>query len=69
MSSNTLTADEKRCLQMWFRQAIVQLEQEEACRNIINFYNGDGKARDGHHSSPSPRRARRVVKTHGKELV
>jgi hypothetical protein len=71
MSEMTLTNDEKRCLQMWFRQAIVEVERREALHNIIAFYgNGEPKTRQGHHN-PVSRRAgtRRPQPAHSKELV
>jgi hypothetical protein len=70
MSEMTLTNDEKRCLQMWFRQAIVQLEKEEAKANIAKFYAGtETKSRDGHHSPVGARRSRRTSRPSHKELV
>ena len=67
MTNSTLTNDEKRCLQMWFRHAIAEVEREEATRNIVAFYNGESKAREGHHS-PVGRRVNRRPVGH-KELV
>jgi hypothetical protein len=69
MSNMTLTNDEKRCLQMWFRQAIVQLEKEEAKASIAKFYAGEVKTRDSHKAPVSPRRTRRTTRTTHKELV
>lgn len=69
MSDMTLTNDEKRCLQMWFRQAIVQLEMEEATANITKFYAGDTKTREGHHAPVAARRQRQTTRTTHKELV
>ncbi|HEY9789660.1 MAG TPA: hypothetical protein V6D22_04620 [Candidatus Obscuribacterales bacterium] len=68
MSDMTLTNDDKRCLQMWFRQAIVEVERREALNNIIAFYNGDQKKPVSHHS-PIAHRARRAPSAHAKELV
>lgn len=61
MSNSALTNDEKRCLQMWFRQAIVRLEQEEALRNITAFYNGESKTRQTHHTPVGRRTTRRAA--------
>ena len=69
MHNTTLTADEKRCLQMWFRQAIVEVEKQEALQNIIAFYDGaDSKPREAHHT-PLFHTARRNRSTRVKELV
>ena len=68
MSDITLTNDEKRCLQMWFRQAIVQLEREEATQSIAKFYAGDSKTQN-HHSSVKPVRPPRTTRQGHKELV
>ena len=70
MSDTALTSDEKRCLQMWFRQAIVQLEREEACANIAHFYGGgETKPREGHHAPVGTRRKGRTARPQHKELV
>lgn len=69
MTYTTLTNDEKRCLQMWFRQGIVQAEREEALKNIQNFYNGEAKTRTVHHSPVVRRGGRRLHGSHAKELV
>ncbi|MBY0357607.1 MAG: hypothetical protein K2W82_06365 [Candidatus Obscuribacterales bacterium] len=34
MEDLALTNDEKRCLQMWFRQAIAHVEREEALKAL-----------------------------------
>jgi hypothetical protein len=68
MSNTTLTNDEKRCLQMWFRQAIVEAERRDALRNITAFY-AEGEARQGHHAPVGRRTTRQTHATHTKELV
>ena len=68
MNNTTLPNEEKRCLQMWFRQAIAHLEKEEACRKIAAFYAGSATPRKNHHA-PLVRRARRAAPAHLKELV
>lgn len=35
MNDMELTSDEKRCLRMWFRQAIAHVEMEEAKRALL----------------------------------
>lgn len=35
MEDMGLTADERRCLRMWFRQAIAHVEMEEAKRALL----------------------------------
>lgn len=68
MTNNSLTNEEKRCLQLWFRQAIVEVERREACANITKFYNPESKSRENHKSAIVPRRAaRRTTRQH--ELV
>lgn len=69
MTENTLTSEEKRCLQMWFRQAIVEVERREACAAITKFYNGESKTRNVHKSPATPRRAPRTRTTRTHELV
>ena len=69
MNEGPLTNEEKRCLQMWFRQAIAKVEQDELV--------GSMRKRDAegtsvrHRLSPTTRHARRSmhVNTHGQELV
>lgn len=35
MNDMELTSDERRCLRMWFRQAIAHVEMEEAKRALL----------------------------------
>lgn len=69
MSTDTITSQEKQCLQMWFRQAIVEVERREACANITRFYNGESKTRDAHKSRVVTRRSTRTRSTRSHELV
>ncbi len=67
----TLTKDERSALQLWFRQAMVKLETEEATERFIqNRRILEGKT-EGHRAPVSRRRTRRSTTTvHGtKELV
>ncbi|CAN5212020.1 hypothetical protein BH11CYA1_BH11CYA1_35510 [soil metagenome] len=38
MNETTLSNDERRCLQMWFRQAIAKLELEEVTDVMLKEY-------------------------------
>lgn len=69
MTIDTLTSDERKCLQMWFRQAIVEVEKREALSAITRFYQGDSKTRDAHKSHVVPRRNVRTRSTRSHELV
>lgn len=50
-----LTSDERRCLRMWFRQAIAHVEMEEAKRAILAEHNPTRSV----HPKIAGRRARR----------
>jgi hypothetical protein len=69
MSENTLTKDERICLQGWFRQAIAKLEQQEVTAQFIQSH---GVVEPDSHRSPVARRrthrSSRVF-THMRELV
>lgn len=68
MNENTLTKDERICLQRWFRQAIAQLEQEEVTAQFIQSHGGTTP--DSHRSPVVRRRTRRSkVFSHMRELV
>jgi hypothetical protein len=69
MTSNSLTSDERKCLQMWFRQAIVEAEKREALSAITRFYQGDSKSRDAHKSHVVTRRSTRTRTARSHELV
>jgi len=70
MSEQDLTMEERRCLQMWFRQAIARLEQEEVTAQFIQVKAADEQKSDTHRLPVVKRRNRRAkVFTHGRELV
>ena len=68
MSQGALTNEERRCLQMWFRQAIARLEQEEAASTIIRRH---GLEESANHRSPLMRRRsrRNAQAAHGHEAI
>lgn len=59
MSEFALTNEEKRCLQNWFRQAIAQVERQEAAARLAQWF-GTGEG-SNHRSQSARRRARRAV--------
>lgn len=68
MSEPVLTKEERRSLQLWFRQAIAEVEKAEVTTQLIKRH-GIAEA-DGHRSNVSRRRApRNLQSTHHKELV
>ncbi|MGD9680026.1 MAG: hypothetical protein AB7W16_02475 [Candidatus Obscuribacterales bacterium] len=70
MNDEVITADEIRCLRMWFRQAIAQLEQQEVTASIAAELELDKKPREGHRNSVVRRRSRRSrTIPHLRELV
>jgi hypothetical protein len=69
-NDSALTKEERDCLRMWFRQAIAQVEMEEATAAILKdraFFEGT----DVSHRSSVPRR--KAVRTrnvsHGKGVL
>ncbi len=58
-SEVNLTDDEKRCLKMWMRQAIVKLEQQEACAALLADNKVESPTRTAH-TSVAGRRTKRV---------
>jgi len=65
-----LSKEEKECLRMWFRQAIAQVEVEEATAAIIRdraFFEGN----ESHRAAAVSRRraARTRTATHGKGVL
>ncbi len=67
MSELGLTKEERRCLQLWFRQAIAEVERAEMSAHLIRKH---GLTSEGHRSQVSRRRAPRGLQTtHHKELV
>lgn len=69
MTMSNLTSDERKCLQMWFRQAIVEAERREALSAITRFYNEETKSRDSHKSVVVPRRSARSRSARSHELA
>ena len=69
MTTNTLTSEEKKCLQMWFRQAIVEAEKREALSAITRFYDGESSSRVTHKSRVVTRRSQRTRNARTHELV
>jgi hypothetical protein len=72
MNESTLTKEERICLQSWFRQALAQLEIEEATAQFIRSRKVlEGKF-DGHTAPVTRRRAKRSsgagVAGHNKEV-
>jgi len=60
MTNNALTNEERRCLQMWFRQAISQVERDEATKRILAEQEACRKLMPGHHAlEMRPRPTRR----------
>ena len=69
MNDEVITAEERRCLRMWFRQAIAQVEREEVRASITAEILED-KQKDTHSLKPAPRRSRRNrAIPHLRELV
>lgn len=56
MDDLDLTADEKRTLRMWFRQAIAHVEMEEAKRALLAEH---APAKNSHSRMAAGRRTRR----------
>jgi hypothetical protein len=68
MSEFGLTSEERRCLQMWFRQAINQLETEELSEQLVRRHETE-EATTGHRPVLNRRRVRRSPAPHSRELV
>jgi hypothetical protein len=67
MTNLALTKEDKQCLQLWFRQAIAQVERDEALDRLLKE---QAKSKSVHHNIAARRRpARRAVGTHSKELT
>lgn len=61
----TLSYDERRCLQMWFRQAIAKLELDEVTGVMLKEYPIEGEKQTSHHTVQTRKRTSRSrVKTH-----
>lgn len=70
MSESSLTADERRCLKMWFRQAIVQAETERVVNELLEItpaYTDQAlQSRNEAHLAPVGRRTKRLRTAHQK---
>ena len=61
----TLSYDERRCLQMWFRQAIAKLELDEVTGTMLKEYPIDDQVKTAHRSVQTRKRSpRNRVVTH-----
>ncbi len=70
MNETTLSNDERRCLQMWFRQAIAKLELEEVTDVMLKEYPVEADAQGAHRTTTSRRRVSRSrLTSHLKELI
>ncbi len=68
MEKIDLTADEKMCLRLWFRQALIKLEQEEAKSYLLKMYPPETDS--FHRVFPARKRpSRRLSTTHVKEFA
>ncbi|MCA9814817.1 MAG: hypothetical protein R3C24_13875 [Cyanobacteriota/Melainabacteria group bacterium] len=62
MNDEVLTADERRCLRMWFRQAIAQAEQQDVAATLYNEHYGNEAESDTpatHRHTVARRRSRK----------
>ncbi len=69
MTEHGLTQEERRCLQLWFRQAIAEVEKAEVASQLIRRH---GLSSEGasHRTQVARRRApRNLNANHRKELV
>ncbi len=65
-----LTAEERACLRMWFRQAISVVEREEALQSRLIDMGIEQTKKESHRHPVSRRRTRRnLVNPHAKNLV
>ncbi len=70
MNETTLSNDERRCLQMWFRQAIAKLELEEVTDVMLKEYPVEADSQGAHRTTTSRRRVSRSrLTSHLKELI
>jgi len=68
MNETTLSNDERRCLQMWFRQAIAKLELEEVTNVMLEEYPAEEEAK-AHRPTVSRRKSRARLTSHLKEIT
>ncbi len=64
MSEHALTQEERRCLQLWFRQAIAEVEKNEVSAQLMRRH-----APTATHRAVAARRHAVHVPGHRKELV
>ena len=69
MTDFELSNDDKLCLRLWFRQAIVQLEKEEVNAQLLRFHDSKPDLEKGHRRSVGRRSRRNPRVTHIKELA
>ena len=68
MSEQGLTREERRCLQLWFRQAIAEVEKNEVTAQMIRRHGL--QPAEGHRPQVTRRHAPRSIQiAHRKELV
>ncbi|MBI4534537.1 MAG: hypothetical protein HY711_11390 [Candidatus Melainabacteria bacterium] len=58
-----LTNLERSCLQLWFRQAIAKLEQEEAVSEILRRQAQEAPTGSRHRNQSNRRPRRRIIDT------
>jgi hypothetical protein len=68
MTNTGLTRDEKLCLQRWFRQAIAEVEMEEAKQFLLREYPIE-RVQPAHHQPMIRRPLRRPKTARAKELA
>lgn len=70
MTESSLTVDEKRCLQMWFRQAIVKAEADRVVSELLEMTPAYAdkvlQNRGESHLAPIGRRTKRFRTVHQK---
>lgn len=69
MTEDMITEDERRCLRMWFRQAIAQLEQEEVTAQLYAEHYADEKNKHRVHATRRKTTRRPHIVPHIKELA
>ncbi len=70
MSEAALTKDEIRCLQLWFRQALSEVERAEVAGSLIKRHGIAAEGDGGHRDNPVRRRVPRgLLPVHHKEMV
>ena len=62
MNEPGLTSEEKLCLQRWFRQAIAKLEQDEVAAHLMENWQMENAASDGHREPTARRRMRSTAR-------